>query len=377
MDIHMKKANIKILFVMPNLHKGGAEKVMSTIANNINKDIFDVTFVLLEKRGSYLDSLNKSIKLVDLNTIKVSKSVFALWKIIKKEKPNIVFSALSHLNLTLGIIKNFSSKKIKFIARETNIPSILNKTEKSQLIFNLLYRLIYRFFNKIVCQSQDMANDLIDNYNLKSEQLLIINNPVDSKKILKQSKESLHTKLFPVDKFNYISIGSFEYRKGFDLLLLSWAKVNTANKHLTLIGEGSLKKDMQNQIKKLNLESSVTILDFQSNPFIFLSQADVFILSSRFEGFPNILLESLACGTPAIAFECLGGINEIIIDGKNGWLIEKENTIKLAEKINTFDKVKYSQNEMGEDILNRYSIEKIISEYEKLFINLVKVKNEG
>lgn len=368
----MIQNKIKILLVMPSLHRGGAERVMSILANNLSPKLFDVTLVLLQERGSYLKTLKNDIRLINLNTDKVSKSFIPLRKLIIKENPDIVFSALGHLNLLLSVIKKSINVKTKFIARETNIPSIINKTEKFPFLFNYLYKQLYSSFDKIICQSTDMANDLIENYDINSKIIKIINNPVNI--------ELIHSRLnnnnvLPTKKINFVAIGSFEYRKGFDLLLNSWHMLkDKKNKYLTIIGEGNLKKELQQLIKKYNLEDSVSLLDFQENPYLYMKNADYFILSSRFEGFPNVLLEALSCGTPAIAFNCPGGIDEIIFHGKNGWIVNKEDIVELSKVIDKEKELKFTKEEIINNIRERYSLEYILNRYTKLFQNILDDK---
>ena len=163
----MKKINI--MLVIPNLNRGGAEKVMSIIANNLDREKFNVTILLLQKKGHYLNSLEKDIRVLSVNQNSVKKSLFPLVKIINKEKPDIVFSTLGHLNLTLMLLKPFLNKKIKFVAREASIPSIMNKKEKFPFLFNLLYKLLYNKFDKVICQSEYMKKDLISNFSIKKK----------------------------------------------------------------------------------------------------------------------------------------------------------------------------------------------------------------
>jgi len=126
----------------------------------------------------------------------------------------------------------------------------------------------------------------------------------------------------------------------------------------------------------LKICEDITFTGFKKNPYRWMKYADLFILSSRYEGFPNAVLESMACGTPVIAFECPGGLNEIVIEGINGALVENGDTDLLAAKINYFAQVVFDRQEIINNILKRYSCEKIICKYAKMFNKVMNGDNE-
>lgn len=356
---------IKLLFILPSMRGGGAEKVISTLLQHLEKDKFDLNLALIEKEGKFLDDIPSHVNIIDLNSKRVRNSLFKIIKTINLIKPNIVFSTLGHLNLFISIIRPFLSKKIIFIGRESNTVSIINKEERFPFLLNFLYKNFYNNFEQIVAQAEYMKKDLIKNYQIKEEKIKVINNPIDFKKIEKLSKESSEI-LFDKTKINLLAVGRLSYQKGFNTLIDILNKLDEKYT-LTILGEGPDKKDLENKIKELNLEKRVNLLGFKNNPYIYMKQADIFVLSSRYEGFPNVVLEACACEMPVVAFDCPGGTNEILKNNEIGYLVkcqDKEDFIKQLKLISQERKVK-------RDFLKKYETSHIIEQYTNLFETLV------
>jgi len=364
----------KVFLIIPSLHRGGAERVVSILTNHLDRDIFDVTLVLLEKRGSYLKDLHDDVNIIDLKQSKVTQAIVPLIKLIRKEKPDLVFSTLGHLNLSLMISKIFMSKHTKFIAREASIPSILNQSEKYASLFNLLYKKLYPKFDKIICQSQYMLNDLQENFDIAANKTTVINNPVDFTKIEKRLSDSPGHELLPYDKKNIVVVGSLEPVKGYELLIKAFANIQKENLHLSIVGEGSLKHELYNLIKEKKLEEKVSLLGFQENPYLYMLKADITVLTSKLEGFPNTVLESMACGTPVVAFKCPGGIEEIIIEGDNGWFVEHNNIEALTKALEDHVDNTLNSLDIKQSVYNRYNLNYIINKYETLFQEVLNEK---
>lgn len=358
----MKK---KVLFIMPRLTIGGAQKVVSILLKHLDRSKFDLVLCILEARGEYMAELPADIQLIDLQTQRVSHAFFKLLKVIKEIRPDVVFSALSHLNMMVALCIPFVSKKIVFIARETNIPSLNNRQNKFSWLFDILHRRLYSRYFKIICQSRDMQEDLIRNFHIPVQRLCIIPNPVESdrNRFLAQSGE----RLFNTAKVNLLAAGKLKYQKGFDLLLQAVAELNDDRFHLTLLGKGELESALKKQAADLGIAQQVDFIGEVQNPFPYLQQADIFILSSRFEGFPNVVLEALSVGTPVITFDCKGGISEIVVDGINGKLVEAGNAAAMAKAILVYKTSKREHKiENIEKTVSRFDVSVIKKRYAEL-----------
>lgn len=355
----------KILFILPNLSGGGAERVILTLCQNLNLEKYDITLCLLQKKGRYLDLIPKNIRVLDLNIKRVRYSVLPIVFAIYKNKPDIVFSTLGHLNALIGALSFLIPKQTKILAREANIVSKKNYN----FIIKWFYKNCYKNFDLVIAQSQDMIDDLNTVISIDKGKIIKINNPINYKFISDQIKSNEN--LYNSEKINLLSVGSYTKQKGYDILLKSFSKFKYKHKyHLTLLGEGPLLNELHELVDRLGLSKEVCIKDFVSNPFIYMKQADIFISSSRYEGFPNVVLESLACDTPVISNDYLGGINEIINSSLLGEIIDMSESLLFEKTCETIIIRKYKKHEIKEEILSRYGLNKIIEEYETVLDKL-------
>jgi len=351
---------------MPSLSGGGAERVMLTLVKHIDRDKFEPVFVLMKKEGKFLNSIASDIEVIDLDSTSARYAIFKIAKVIKEQKPDIVFSTLGYLNLLIATIRPFYSKKIRFISRESNTVSVENKTEKYPKLFDWLYKHVYNNFDLIITQSKYMRDDLVENFNSDKSKTCVIYNPVDIDEVVKKSNESKKS-LYPKDKINLIAAGRLSNQKGFDILVDAMTHLDDSF-HLTVLGEGEDKEKLKNQIKSLGLQKKITLKGFTQNPYVYMKEADFFILSSRHEGLPNVVLESYACKTPSIAFDTPGGTSEIVKDGKTGILVKDVNALSLAEAIKKATSMEFDKKFLKQYCQENFAVEKIVKEYEDNFL---------
>ena len=359
----MKKK--RILFFLPFMNGGGAERVILTLLTHLDRSQFEPILVLLKKEGQYLSLIPDDIEVVDLKASQARYAIFKIIKIIRDKNPDIVFTTLAYLNLLIATIRPFFSKEMLFIARESNTVSVRNRREKYPRLFDWLYKKVYQNFDLIVTQAKFMRDDLVKNYQISDAKMKIIYNPVDSAYI---KEKSCHDKDLMGDKYNLIAVGKLGYQKGFDILISIMMRLDESY-HLTILGEGEDREKLENQIAELGLSSRITMAGFCDNPYAYMKQADLFVLSSRYEGLPNVVLEANSCGTAVVAFDAPGGTGEIIDEGKNGFLVEpfdEEAFAKSIQKARFFD---FDHEAIMIRTKEQFAIEKIIKEYETILAN--------
>jgi len=360
---------MNLMIILPSMRGGGSEKVILTLLQNLDRNKYNITLVLVRKEGKYLSFIPSDIKIIDLNLNSAKKGILKIAATIRQNKPDIVFSTLGYMNLLLSIIKHISPNKIFFIARESSIVSVNNKEERFTGLFNFLYRHCYSTLDLIICQSKYMKDDLMDNFNISSEKLIVINNPVDMETIHNKASMEDQKVLFNANVINLLAVGRLNKVKGYDKLIESVSLLGR-NYHLTIIGEGDEKKYLTKLVEKLKLGNRVTFLGFDNNPYKYMKQADVLVLSSQYEGFPNVILEANACGTPVVAFQCPGGVVEIIENGVNGFLVEDQNIKMLTTTIEKAVKFDFDEQIIKHLTYKRYALKQQIRKYETIFESL-------
>ncbi len=360
----MDKKRKKILFIIPNLGGGGSERVLVTLLANIDRVKFEPILLVVKKEGRYKDDIPKDIEVIDLNASQLRYAIFKIVKSIKSIKPDIVYSTLGHLNLVIAMIRPFFSKQIAFVARESNTVSSHNQQERYPKLFDWLFRKVYNNLDLIINQSKYMKNDLIKNYYIDENKIKVIYNPVDFKKI-EESIDADNKILFDKDKINLLCVGKLAYEKGYDILIEAVAKLDD-NFFITILGEGGEEESLKKLAKERGVSQKINFIGFVQNPYSYMSQADMLLLPSRYEGLPNVILEAQACGKPAITFDAPGGMREIIEDGFNGFLVTPFNTDEFAQKIQKASNHDFNSIDIKEDCRKKYSVKKIIREYEDI-----------
>ncbi|WP_312076033.1 glycosyltransferase [Chryseobacterium sp.] len=356
---------ISVIFILPDLETGGAERIVTTIANHLSRDRFEPKILLLRKKGGYLSFLKKDVEIIDIDTERIRHSLKPILKEIYRRKPDIVFSGYGEVNAYLSLfIKLFP--KTKFIARETNVVS--------QHVTRKEIKFFYHFYNnyqQIIAQSDDMQADLINSFGIKSNKIIKINNPVDFDFVEAKLQFSHKPESFKLNYKNVVAIGNLSARKGFDNLLKVFSRLKNEKIILHILGDGK-DREILHQMKEFLGLKNVIFHGRQENPYQFLKFADLFILSSRYEGFPNVLLEAGACGTYSLANNCPGGINEIIQHNTNGEISDIENHEDFSRKIITLLHRDYNSDSIKNSIRSRFSKEIILDKYEKLLFDILK-----
>lgn len=356
---------IKILFFIHQLNSGGSQKVMLNLLRNISKEKFDVCLIVINNVGEFSDFQHPGVRVIDLESKQIRNSIFKIVSVIKDEQPDIIFSGISILSLIFSGLKLLSaiSTSVKLVSRETNTLSVSNKTFKYPWLMNLMYRRVYKRFDLIICQSGEMRADLVANFNIPESSVTVINNPVDFSNIEAHLSDAGEA-LFAPDVVNLLAVGRLHRNKGFDMLLEAISKLG-ASYHLHIVGAGSEEASLKQLADALGVSDRVHFLGFQRNPYRYMQQADLFILSSRHEGFPNVVLEANACGTPVVAFRCPGVSEEIIAEGVNGFLVDGFDTDRMKEKIMQALAHKWDKYAIKGYIHDRFRSEKIVAQYEE------------
>ena len=355
----------RVAFFIPDLGIGGAEKVFTQLLNEFNLRNFKVDLLLSQDVGGFRKFVDKEVEITAFCNKRRSKpillfnSFIGLLYFVLKYRPVAVYSTLTGANivsLTVGLF--VKSSNTKFIIREANV------NDNNNWLYELLSRTLYKKANKVVAVSEGVKNDLINRLGVCSSKIVVIKNPVDIKKIKLMADAPLQEPLFN-KKSNpvVVSIGRLCPQKDYETLIKSFKLVRLkSNAKLVIIGEGSEKRKLQQLVSLLGLDGSVLFLGVKNNPFAYLKSADVYVLSSKWEGFPNTLLEALAVKCPIVATDCHSGPAEILNGIKGCYLVPVGDKQKMGDAIlKVLERPKERIN--PEKRLTEFTITNIAEEY--------------
>ena len=347
--------NLKFFLIIPTLKQGGAERVISELANYFSKNNVEVHLILLASTQDFykVNELVKVHRLGFVNNGKIGKFIseikvyFKLRKLLKKNKPDAVLSFMDKYNVFTLLASIFLNLKI-FVSDRSN-PNL----ELSWLLY-IFKKITYINASGIVAQtslSKKVVFDLTKNENIK-----IIPNPV---KKINEFPEIKREKII-------LNMGRLVPEKGQKYLLEIFSMLNNQDYKLVILGDGPLRKNLEAKIVELGLEGRVSMPGAVHNVDEWLAKASIFALSSISEGFPNVLVEAMAAGVPCVSFDCDAGPRDIIQDGYNGFLVENGDLDKFVDRINILlndpEKVKkISFN--AKKIRQKYTMESIGEEY--------------
>ena len=325
---------MKILILTPNLKRGGAERVLSELSiqwsknHNVILSLFDIKDIAYPYGGKIKSIGYPADSSILTKIYNFLMRINAFYKLTIKEKPDFIISFTESANF-IAIISSFLSGNLK-----KTIVSVRVAPERFKFIIKFLIFLFYRFSYRVVSPSEGIQTTL-KSYGLPKKKLKFIPNPVNIRKSFK-----IKNKLFSNqnEKEFILGAGRLEHQKGFDILIKSFSKIKDKNIKLVILGEGSQKEKLIKLAKIENIEPTRIIFPGSvDNISSWFKKAKFFTLSSRYEGWPNVLMESLANGCPAIAFDCKHGPREIIKNNENGILVSAEDKDKLIEAINTLN----------------------------------------
>ena len=317
-----------------SLNGGGAERVALYLAQSFLEADMKVDIVLWKVQGTFLKDIPSGANIVKLGDKGAVNKLLTFSKWLSREKPNAMLCCQSLANIT-GITANLlGGKKIRIVIREPNTLERFSLMRSwSFKFFPVIARLFYYFSDHIVAVSDSIAEDLQKILLSRDHKITVIYNPLPTQKIKTLAKIKPQHRWFREDVPIILGAGRFVAQKDFSTLLRAFAQVRKDKiARLVIFGEGEQKRMLMDLAAELNILDDVDFPGFTDNIFSYLASASVFVLPSKFEGCPNILLEALACGCPVVATDCRSGPKEILA-GKHGLLVEVGAVNDMASAI--------------------------------------------
>lgn len=373
----------KILIVIDTLLGGGAEKVLYDTLKNINLSKYKVELFLIQNEGMYrgkikelginIDYLFDERKDLCSNILyrKFKSMIIRILKCFYSKYPFLIKKLKNkNYDIEIAFLEGYST--VLIANRKNNFKKISwihTDLKKHRALSFGLEKRSYQKIDKIICVSEDSKKSVLNLYPENKNKIEVIYNPIDKNNILKLSKEKANFN-FNKSKINIITIGRLTKIKGYDILLQSHNKLikEGLDYNLIILGEGIERKNLEKYIKENNLENNTQLLGFKENPYPYLKEADIFVSSSRYEGYPLVLCEAVCLGKPIIATNCTGP-KEILENSRYGLMAEVENVDDLAEKMKKLilnEELRKKYSDLSKERAEIFDIKKTMQEIEDL-----------
>lgn len=359
----------KVALFIPSMAAGGAQRVFLTIANALHARGHSVDMVLAMAAGEFLDEISPGVNIVDLGAPRMARAVPRLVSYLRRERPVSLLSTLPHANLAAVAARRLARVPTRVFVREANTPSkALQSGFKSRAMASLL-PLCYRAADGVIAVSQGVARDAAALGNLEPGRIHVIPNPVDVDEIRRRAALPLNHRWFaPGEPPVILGVGRLIPQKDFHTLIRALKHVRSTRPcRLVILGEGPDRAELEGFADGLGVASAVEFPGYVSNPFAFMARADVFALTSAWEGMPNVLIQAIACGCPSVSTDCPSGPREILRDGRDGRLVAVGDALAMGDAI-----LKTLQDPLDSQSLQRraadFDVDKIVGGYLDLLL---------
>jgi len=367
----MNTNNPSISLFLPNLDGGGAERAMLHLTAGIAKRGIKTDLVLAKAEGEYLKKVPPQVRLINLNSHfpVIAQKTLALSRYLQRKQPKILLSALDILSAATWA-KRLSGVPTKIImCVQTNLsqqfkndPGIMGR------IRPYLVQKWYPLADGIIAASKGVAEDVSHLSGLPVNNIEVIYNPVVMPEIFPKAKEPINHPWFaPGEPPVILGVGRLVPQKDFPTLIRAFAIVKQQiPAKLMILGEGEKRPKLEALVQELGLEEDVDLPGFKENPYAYMANAKLFVLSSAWEGFGNVVAEAMAMGTPVVSTNCPSGLSEILENGKYGKLVPVGDVNALADAI-----VKTLHQPTDSELLIEraldFSVDNVVEQYLQVF----------
>jgi len=356
---------------LPSLSGGGAERAMLNLAHGLAACGYGVDLVLAQAKGPYLSEVHDSVRLVDLKASRVLTSIPALVRYLRREQPNALISALNYANVVAVWARRLAGIPIRVLVNEQNTisRSARNSTRRRQRMVQHLVKRFYPWADYVIGNSEGVAADLSQVTGLPRERIKILYNPVVTPEVREKARAPLNHPWFEAGQLPVVlAVGRLTKQKDFPSLIRAFAQVRqTRPARLLILGEGPDRPALETLVNQLGLGDDVAMPGFVENPYAYMSRAAVYVLCSRWEGLPTVLIEALYCGPPIIATDCPSGPREILAGGQHGLLVQVGDVTALTQAIEAG--LAGNAPHPTKESWHPYSLETVVEQYIGLLLN--------
>jgi glycosyltransferase involved in cell wall biosynthesis len=324
----------RIAILSPTLEGGGAEKVVCSVASALSASGFKIDLLLMKAEGALLPDVDPAVQLFDLGAGRAVRSIIPVARYLRSERPDVLLCGLEHANVVGLVSRIIANVQTRLVITAHCFPMLSRKYSSGLRVRLLesLARILYRQADLVVAVSSGVAQDLKQSRGVSERRLRVIHNPIQTAAVLEQARETIDDPWFsngaePV----VLSLGRLVPEKHHRDLISAFKLVEKrCAARLVIVGDGPLRSSLEDQVERLNLTHCVRFLGFEKNPYRYLARAALSVLTTRIEGFGNVIVESLLLGVPIVAIAGSGGPDEILENGRYGKLVPAGDINALA-----------------------------------------------
>lgn len=356
----------RIAFFIPDLSDGGAQKVVVNLMKGMCDRGVSLDLLLAHAEGPFLAQVPKDVKIINLEVSRVAKAILPLSRYIQKYQPWALISHLNYANVAAVLAKQIARTKTRLVLVEHNTISAHKSKVRTFKFVNYLMKFLYPKAEFIVSVSEAASRDLARHLGFSHREVKTIYNPiVDDNLLIKANSPFNHPWFQTGSPPVFLAAGRLIELKDFPTLIKAFAQLRKSkNARLLILGEGELREELENLAESLGVAEDILLAGFVDNPYAYMSRAAAFVLSSRSEGLPNVLIEAMACGCSIISTDCFSGPREILDSGRYGILVPIGDYQAMSNAmLKLLENPLVSRNSLIERAINIASFEKATTEY--------------
>lgn len=328
---------LRVAFFLPHFAGGGVERVAVNLSEEYLRLGMNVDFVLVYANGVPVGSLPKDVRIINLKAERVMFALPSLVRYLRDERPDVMFSAPQHTHIILMLAKMISRSRVRTMLHIGNHIStqVQNSRKWQDRYYPTLLRLLEGYADAFIAVSEGVASDLAYTAKIPLEKIRVVYNPiyrVEMEELMEQQVD--HPWFSEGQPPVILAAGRLVEQKDYPTLLHAFARLRLQRSvHLVILGEGRLLPELKKLVTELNIAEDVDFHGFATNPYCFMARCSVFVLSSAWEGFANVVAEALACGAQVVSTDCKSGPEEILANGQYGQLVPVGDDVALADAI--------------------------------------------
>ncbi len=327
----------RLAVFVPSMCGGGAERSMLNLAGGIAERGHAVDLVLVRAEGPYLAELPDSVRLIDLGVRRARWCLPALVRYLRREQPEGMVSAMNYTNIVAVWAQRLArvSTRIMLSAQNTFSQTLRHKATRNERLMLMLMKRFYPWADTICTVSDGVGDDLSEVTSIPRGRIVTIHNPVITPELKQKQQAPVDHPWFRPDQPPVlVGAGRLVPQKDFPTLIRAFTQVRRSRPvRLVILGQGPLQSELEALIRELGMEADISLHGFTDNPYAFMARSSAFVLSSKWEGLPTVLIEAMCCGARLVSMDCPSGPREILRGGEFGQLVPVGEVTTLAHAI--------------------------------------------